>query len=132
MARRDLVAMPGLAWLAGGSPVEALGHSLFGALLGGGTLWALGFAQMLGNASAAVGFYFAGRIIRRFGEFRLLIGGKLFSFVVDLFVLLVPTVVSPALTALTGMRNGSFRSFALREASFSSIWMFLPSSTVIL
>jgi leader peptidase (prepilin peptidase)/N-methyltransferase len=40
-----LVALPGLAWLAGGSFATALGHSLFGALLGGGTLWALGFAH---------------------------------------------------------------------------------------
>lgn len=69
-------------------------------------VWALGFAQMLGDASAAIGFYFAGRIIRRFGEFRLLIGGKLFSFAVDLFALLVPTVVSPALTALNSVFYG--------------------------
>ena len=69
-------------------------------------VWALGIAQMLGDASAAIGFYFAGRIIRRFGEFRLLIGGMSFSLVVNLFALLVPTVISPALTALNSVFYG--------------------------
>lgn len=40
-----LVAVPGFAALAGGSFVAALGESALGALLGGGTLWAVGFAH---------------------------------------------------------------------------------------
>lgn len=38
-----LVAVPGLAALAGGSFLAALGESALGALLGGGALWSVGF-----------------------------------------------------------------------------------------
>jgi leader peptidase (prepilin peptidase) / N-methyltransferase len=48
-----LVLLPGLAWLAGGSPLHALRESLLGALLGGGSLWALGFAHA--RVSSALG-----------------------------------------------------------------------------
>jgi leader peptidase (prepilin peptidase)/N-methyltransferase len=40
-----LVLLPGLSWLAGGPWRDALGESLLGALLGGGSLWAVGFAH---------------------------------------------------------------------------------------
>jgi hypothetical protein len=69
-------------------------------------VWALGIAQMLADISAALGFYFAGRIIRRFGEFRLFIGGMSFSNIINLFALLVPTVLSPALKALNSVLYG--------------------------
>ncbi len=62
-------------------------------------VWAIGIAQMIGNATAALSFYYAGRLIKRFGEFRLLVGGMIISEVVNLFGLLVPTVLSPALMA---------------------------------
>ena len=48
-----LVLLPGLAWLEGGSPVAAFGESLLGALLGGGSLWAVGFAHA--RVSTALG-----------------------------------------------------------------------------
>lgn len=62
-------------------------------------VWAIGIAQMIGNATAAISFYYAGRLIRRFGEFRLLLGGMTISESIILFGLLVPTVISPALMA---------------------------------
>jgi leader peptidase (prepilin peptidase)/N-methyltransferase len=40
-----LAVVPGLAWLEGGSPARALGGSALGALVGGGALWAVGFAH---------------------------------------------------------------------------------------
>jgi MFS family permease len=63
-------------------------------------VWAIGISQLIGNVTAAISFYFAGRLIKRFGEFRLLVGGMSFSEIVKLFALLVPTVASPALMAL--------------------------------
>jgi MFS family permease len=62
-------------------------------------VWAIGIAQMIGNATAAISFYYAGRVIKRFGEFRLLLSGTLISEAINLFCLLVPTVLSPALMA---------------------------------
>ncbi|MCA0455020.1 MAG: MFS transporter [Chloroflexi bacterium] len=69
-------------------------------------VWALGVAQMIGNATAAVSFYYAGRIIRRFGEYRLLVGGMSLSEAINLFGLLVPTVLSPALMAANSVFFG--------------------------
>jgi MFS family permease len=69
-------------------------------------VWAIGLSQMIGNATAAISFYFAGRLIRRFGEFRLLVGGMTISEAVNLFGLLVPTVLSPALMALNSCFYG--------------------------
>ena len=63
-------------------------------------VWALGVAQMIANGFAAVSYYFAGRIIRRFGELRLLVGGIFLNEAVNVFGLLVPTVFSPALMSL--------------------------------
>ncbi|MFN8376299.1 MAG: hypothetical protein U0694_25940 [Anaerolineae bacterium] len=61
---------------------------------------------MLANATAAFSFYFAGRIIRRFGELRLLLGGISISEAVHVFGMLVPTVFSPALISLTSVFFG--------------------------
>ncbi len=69
-------------------------------------VWALGLAQLIANISAALGFYFAGRIIRRFGEFRLLVGGMSFSEGVNLLALLVANVISPVLMALNSVFFG--------------------------
>jgi MFS family permease len=69
-------------------------------------VWALGIAQLLANVTAAISFYFAGRIIRRFGELRLLIGGIVFSESLSLFALLVPSVLSPALMGVNSLLFG--------------------------
>lgn len=69
-------------------------------------IWAIGVAQLVGNAVAALSFYSAGRIIRRFGEFRLLVGGLSISEGVSLFSLLVPTVFSPALLTANSIFYG--------------------------
>lgn len=68
--------------------------------------WALGIAQMIANATAAVSFYFAGRLIKRFGEYRLLVGGMSISEAINLAMLLIPTVLSPALMALNSVFFG--------------------------
>jgi len=69
-------------------------------------VWAIGIAQMIGNATAALSFYFAGRIIKRFGEYRLLVRGMLITEGINLFCLLVPTVLSPLLMALNSIFFG--------------------------
>jgi MFS family permease len=69
-------------------------------------VWALGIAQMLANATAAISFYFAGRIIRRFGELRLLISGIVFSESLFLFALLMQSVLSPVLIGMNSLLFG--------------------------
>ncbi|MEZ4670150.1 MAG: MFS transporter [Anaerolineae bacterium] len=62
-------------------------------------VWAIGIGQMFGNATAAASFYFAGRLIRRFGEFRLLVGGMTISEAINLLGLIFPGVLAPAIMA---------------------------------
>jgi MFS family permease len=69
-------------------------------------VWAIGIAQMIANAGAAAGFYFAGRIIKRFGEYRLLVSGMTLSEFVNLFSVLIPTAASPALMSLNSVFFG--------------------------
>jgi MFS family permease len=69
-------------------------------------VWAIGIAQLIANAGAAISFYFSGRIIRRFGELRILVGGKVATEATNLFSLLIPTVFSPALMALNSVFFG--------------------------
>jgi MFS family permease len=69
-------------------------------------IWAIGIAQMIADVGAAIGFYVAGRIIRRFGEFRLLLGGMSLSEAINLFALLAPTVFSPLLMAMNSIFFG--------------------------
>jgi MFS family permease len=69
-------------------------------------VWALGVAQMLSNAFASIGFYFAGRFIKRFGEIRLLGTGYIFSQALQLFALITSTVLSPLLMSLDAIFFG--------------------------
>lgn len=68
--------------------------------------WAIGLSRMLSSLNAAIGFYFSGRIIRRFGEYRLLVWGISFSEILNLFCIVVPTVVSPALMTVNSVFFG--------------------------
>jgi MFS family permease len=69
-------------------------------------VWALGVAQMIGNLTAAVSYFFAGRLIRRFGEFRLLVGGMSISETTNLFALAFPSVLSPLIMSLNSVFYG--------------------------
>jgi MFS family permease len=69
-------------------------------------VWALGIAQMLANATAAISFYFAGRIIRRFGELRLLICGIVFSESLSLFAMFFAGILSPILLGMNSLLFG--------------------------
>lgn len=69
-------------------------------------VWALGISQLIGNATAAVSFYFSGRLIRRFGEFRLLATGITSSRIVHVFSMLVPSVLSPVLMSVMSIFFG--------------------------
>ncbi|NDJ77877.1 MAG: MFS transporter [Chloroflexi bacterium] len=69
-------------------------------------VWALGLARTLSNGGAAISFYLSGRLIRRFGEFKLLMTGDSYSKVATTAALAVPTVASPALMASTSLFFG--------------------------
>jgi MFS family permease len=68
--------------------------------------WALGVAGFLGNAFAAIGFRAAGRIIARFGEFRVLVWCNTISSALGFTAVGIPTVASPAIGALSSLTFG--------------------------
>jgi MFS family permease len=69
-------------------------------------VWALGIAQMIGNLTAAVSYYFAGRLIRRFGELRLLVGGMSIGEATNLFALIFPSILSPLIMSANSIFYG--------------------------
>jgi MFS family permease len=69
-------------------------------------VWAIGAAQMLANVGAGISFWISGRLIRRFGEFRLLVVGRTYSIAIQTVALAVPTVLSPALMSTTSLFFG--------------------------
>jgi MFS family permease len=69
--------------------------------------WALGIAQLLSNAQAAIGFYFAGRIIKRFGELPIMLAGVLYSRALVTFCLLFPNVLTPVLISTSSILYGA-------------------------
>lgn len=68
--------------------------------------WALGLARMVANLASALSFYFAGSLIRRFGEMTLLIGGKGLMEASNVVCLVFPTVFSPLIMALNSVFHG--------------------------
>lgn len=69
-------------------------------------VWAIGIARIVSNLTAALGSYFAGRIIRRFGEYRLLVGGIALSEASIFISLLFPTLLSPVIMASSSLFHG--------------------------
>lgn len=70
--------------------------------------WALGVGRAAGHVSAFVGFWWAGRVIDRFGSTKTLFGSSLFMGLIGLVAFGKPTVISPALIPLTGVTFGTF------------------------
>ncbi len=69
-------------------------------------IWAIGFARLISNGSAALSFYFAGRLIKRFGELRLLVVGITLSELTNMLAMLIALPISPAMMASTSMFFG--------------------------
>jgi MFS family permease len=69
-------------------------------------VWAIGVAQTLSNIGAAFSFYLSGRLIRRFGEFKLLVVGDAYSAAANITALLLRAGISPALMATPSLFFG--------------------------
>ena len=69
-------------------------------------LWAIGIARAVGNGGAALSFFFAGNLIKRFGERRLLFGGMSLSEFMNLVALFWSSVFSPIIMGATSIFYG--------------------------
>jgi len=70
--------------------------------------WAIGIAQTASNLGATISFYFSGKLINKFNEFKLIIFGGVYSFVINLISLVFPSVLSPALMSSTSIFFGTY------------------------
>lgn len=69
-------------------------------------VWAIGIAQVLSNIGAAISFRFAGEWIKKYKAIVWLLVGGIYSRVIYLFALIIPTTLSPALMASTSLFFG--------------------------
>ncbi len=69
-------------------------------------VWAINLARLLANLVAAFSFYFSGRLIRRFGEFWLLVGGVSLSTLMNIIGVIFAGVGSPVLMSLNSIFFG--------------------------
>jgi MFS family permease len=85
-------------------------------------VWAIGITRLISNLLAAVSFYFAGRVIQRFGELRIMMTGLLVSHTLTFILTVVPTVLSPALMSTMSIFFGvvTVSSSGLRQREFTA------------
>lgn len=69
-------------------------------------LWAIGIARMLANVGAAIGFGWSGKIIKKFKAVNILMFEQISSKIINMWSLIFPSVVSPALMSTTSMLYG--------------------------
>jgi MFS family permease len=69
-------------------------------------LWALGFSKVLANISAAISYFFAGRLIKKFTEAKILFMRNAFGQAVCFVAYLFPTVFSPLIISSTSLLYG--------------------------
>jgi MFS family permease len=69
-------------------------------------LWAIGLARTISNITAALSYYFAHQLHRRFGEKRLLFGGIALSNFTNIAAIVWASALSPALMGATSIFYG--------------------------
>ncbi len=69
-------------------------------------LWAIGIARAMSNVNAAFSYYFSGKLIKKFKEYKILVGSGIFNRVVNIFSLAFPTPFSPVLMSTSSLTFG--------------------------
>lgn len=69
-------------------------------------LWAVGISYSLSNIGATFSYYFSGKIIDRFKPYKILKFEIITNRIVNIFALLFPTVISPALMSASSLTFG--------------------------
>lgn len=69
-------------------------------------LWAVGFSKVLSSIGAGISYWYSGKIIKRFGAFRLLFFSNVYSKVIDIFSVGFATVFSPLIMSSTSLFFG--------------------------
>ncbi len=69
-------------------------------------IWAIGVVRFFTHAGAAISFYSSGKLIKKYGELKMLLSGTGYSFVSNIFALLLASVISPFVIATNSLFFG--------------------------
>ena len=69
-------------------------------------IWFIGVAKTLSGILAAVSFYISGKVIDRFGALKVVLFRDVFTRIVNLISLIIPTKISPVLISSTSLAFG--------------------------
>lgn len=70
-------------------------------------LWAIGIASMISYVAACLSFFFSGKLIKKFGETKILLTGNIWARLVNIIFVLFPSVLSPIFMSTTGLFYGA-------------------------
>lgn len=99
--------------------------------------WLIGFVRSLNHLFSAMGFWFAGGIIKRFGYSKTLIGGNIISTALQYIAVLIPTALSPFIMTMVALFFGPsdtarstlmHKEFTDQQRATMDSWVSLTSS----
>lgn len=70
-------------------------------------LWAIGFSKMISYGGAFISYWFSGKIIRRYGEYNILISANIYTRIANFISYGIPTIFSPILMASSSLFYGA-------------------------
>lgn len=84
--------------------------------------WAIALTRVLGHLFATIGYRMSGKLVRKFGELKILMWGNSASFVVGTTIVAYPTVLTPLIGAVAsvGHGTGSVARSSLMQKEFSN------------
>ena len=69
-------------------------------------IWAIGFSKVLPYVGGTIGYWFSGRIVKKFGAYFIVLASSIYSRTINIFSTLFPTVLSPILMSSTSLLYG--------------------------
>lgn len=84
-------------------------------------LWAIGISRMLPSFGASLSFYFSGKLIRKYGEIKILLADSIFGKIASFIAYGIPTIFSPIILAIPSILYGvgSIAEKTLMQKEFS-------------
>ncbi len=69
-------------------------------------LWAVGFSRVLSSIGAGLSYWYSSKLIKKFGAFRLLFISNIYSKIINIFSVVIVTIISPILLSSTSLFFG--------------------------
>ncbi len=70
-------------------------------------IWAVGFSTVLSNIGSALSHWYSGKLIKKFGAFRLMLIASIYGKIINIGAVAVATIVSPILLSTTSLFHGT-------------------------